>query len=130
MLEGEEKVMRFKIASAAVLAFAMLVSGSALAEGKKNNFPMTAAAFKQQVDTRIAKAKTRMEERASKMSADDAKQLRAKFDAGVVKVNAEVAKATADGTVTKDEAKDVRKAAKEIRGGHGHRKHAKKEKKA
>jgi hypothetical protein len=122
--------MRFKIASAAVLAIAMLVTGSALADGgKKNNFPMTAAEFKAKVDGKIAKAKTRMEERAAKMSAEEAKQLRAKFDAGVAKVNAELAKATADGTVTKDEAKDVRRAAKEIRGGHGHKKHAKRTKK-
>lgn len=118
--------MRSKIASAAVLAFAMLVSGSALAdEGKKNNFPMAAAQFKAKVDGKIAKAKTRMEERASKLSAEEAKQLRAKFDAGLAKVNAEVAKATADGTVTKDEAKEVRKASREIRGGKGHGHHHK-----
>lgn len=120
--------MRFKFASAAMLAFAMLVSGSAFAEGhgKKNAFPMAAAEFKQKIDNRIAKAKTRMEERASKLSAEEAKQLRAKFDAGVAKVNAEVAKATADGTVTKDEAKEVRKAARELHGGKGHRGHHKK----
>jgi hypothetical protein len=61
-----------------------------------------------------------MEKRAAKLSAEEAKALRAKFDAGVVKVNAEVAKATADGTVTKDEAKAVRQVAKEMRGTHGH----------
>jgi hypothetical protein len=37
-------------------------------------------------------------------------ELRAKFEAGVAAQNAEVAKAIADGTVTKDEAKAVRAA--------------------
>lgn len=89
-----------------------------------NAFPMPAAAFKQKVDARIARARTHMESRAAKLPADQAKDLRAKFDAGVAKVNAEVAKATADGTVTKDEAKAVRKVAREVKGSHG--KHAKK----
>lgn len=91
------------------------------------NFPMPAAEFKAKVDGRTAKARQHMEERAAKLSADEAKALRAKFDAGVAKVNAEVTKATADGTVTKDEAKAVFHAAREAHGGghHGH-KHARK----
>lgn len=96
----------------------------------KAAFPMPAAAFKQKVDGRITKARARMEQRASKLSADEAKQLRAKFDAGVGQVNQAVAKATADGTVTKDEAKSVRDAAKAVmghKGKHGkHGKHGKK----
>jgi len=63
-----------------------------------------------------------MEKRAATLTADQAKELRAKFDAGVAKVNAEVAKAVADGTVTKDEAEAVRKVAREAHGHHG--KHA------
>lgn len=91
-------------------------------EGKDAKFPMPAADFKQRIDTRLAKARAHMEERASKLPADQAKEVRAKFDAGAAKVNAEVAKATADGTVTKDEAKAVRETVKEVRGHHG--KHA------
>jgi hypothetical protein len=113
------------VITAAVLALATLVAVPAFAEsgeGKgKQSFPMPAAAFKQKVDSRMAKARQRMEERASKLSADEAKELRAKFDAAAAKVNAEVAKATADGTVTKEEAKAVRKASPH----HGkHGKHA------
>ena len=56
-----------------------------------------------------------------------AKELRSKFDAGVAKVNAEVAKATADGTVTKEEAGAVRKLSRELRGHHGkHARHGEK----
>jgi dihydroxyacid dehydratase/phosphogluconate dehydratase len=80
-------------------------------------FPVPAATFKQHVDARVVKARAHMEARASKLSADQAKELRTKFEAGVVTQNAEVAKAIADGTVTKDEAKAVRAAGP--RGGHG-----------
>ncbi len=102
-------------------------------EGKaKGNakFPMPAAEFKQKIDQRIAKARTRMEERAAKLPADKAKEVRASFDAGVAKVNAEVAKATADGSVTKDEASQVRATVKEVRGHHGKGSRAKKAKAA
>ena len=82
------------------------------AEGEKGNkhFPMPAAEFKAKVDARQAKARQHMEERASKLPAGEAKELRAKFDETVKKVNVEVAKAVADGTVTKEEAKAVRAA--------------------
>jgi hypothetical protein len=82
------------------------------------SFPMPAAAFQQKVTAREAKAREHMEKRAASLSANDAAALRAKFDAGVAKVDAEVAKATADGTVTKDEAKAVRQVVKEL--GHNH----------
>ena len=116
--------MRSFIASA-VLALATLFAAAPAMAGDKDqaSFPMPAAQFKQKVDTRMTKARQHMEERASKLPADQAKELRAKFDAGAAKVNAEVAKATADGTVTKDEAKAVHKVAREAKGGH-HGKHA------
>jgi hypothetical protein len=110
-----------------VLALATLFAAAPAMAGDKHgaSFPMPAATFKQKVDARQAKARTHMEERASKLSADDAKALRAKFDAGVAKVNAEVNKATADGTVTKEEAMAVKKVARENGGGRHHGKHAK-----
>ncbi len=81
------------------------------ADGQKGkHFPMPAAEFKAKVDKRMAKAKKHMEEKAASLPADQAKELRARFDATAQKVNAEVAKAVADGTVTKDEAKAVRAA--------------------
>jgi hypothetical protein len=102
-----------------VLALATLLSVPAFAKQDEASFPMPAAQFKQKVDARLAKARTHMEERASKLPANEAKDLRAKFDAGAAKINGEVAKATADGTVTLDEAKGLRQTMREIRGHHG-----------
>lgn len=110
------------LAITTLLAAAPAMAGEHAGRGGAS-FPMPAAAFQTKVNERQAKAREHMEKRASKLSAEEAKQLRAKFDAGVVKVNAEVAKATADGTVTKDEAKAVRQVAKEMRGGHGGKHH-------
>ena len=81
-------------------------------EKAEKQFPMPAAEFKAKVDNKLSRARQHMETRASKADADKAKEIRARFDAGAAKVNAEVAKATADGTVTKDEAKDVFTAMK------------------
>ena len=117
--------MRFSIL-ATVLALGTLVAVPAFAaaaqteapaktqraEGEKGkkHFPMPAAEFKAKVDSRQAKARKHMEEKAAGLPADQAKELRARFEATTQKVNAEVAKAVADGTVTKDEAKAVRAA--------------------
>lgn len=113
--------MRTKIL-ATVLALGTLVAVPAFADpaqgaGKGPNFPVPAAEFQQHVAARQAKMREHMEARASKLPAAEAAALRAKFDADVAKVNAEVAKAVADGTVTKDEAAAVRAASPH--GGHG-----------
>jgi hypothetical protein len=91
---------------------------------KGKHFPMPAAEFKAKVDARQVKARQHMEKKAAELPADQAKELRARFEATLQKVNAEVAKAVADGTVTKDEAKAVR-AATPHHGKHA-RNHAKK----
>ena len=113
--------MRSFIATLAA-ALATFVAIPAFADSNAK-FPMPAAEFKQKVDTRMAKARQRMEAHASKLTADQAKELRAKFDAGAAKVNEEVARATADGTVTAEEAKNVR-AAKKAMHPHQGGKHA------
>jgi hypothetical protein len=111
----------------AVPAFAAPVQGGASRDDKAGRaekgehlaFPVPAATFKQHVDARMAKARAHMEERASKLPADQAKELRAKFEASAAAMNAEVAKAIADGTVTKEEAQAVRAAGPQHdRGGH------------
>lgn len=83
------------------------------AEGDRGgkHFPMPAAEFRAKVDKHQAKARAHMEERAAKLPADQAKELRAAFEENLQKVNAEVAKAIADGTVTRDEANAVRRAS-------------------
>lgn len=104
--------MRSTMLATALALSTLFAAAPAFAHGEakreRPQFPMPAAAFKERIDARQAKARERMERRASKLDAERAKQLRAEFNAGVAKVNAEVAKATADGTVTKEEAKAVR----------------------
>lgn len=101
------------------------VAQASKAKGRKEKkFPMAAADFKQKIEQRLTKARAHMEQRAAKLPADKAKELRAGFEAGAAKVNAEVTKVTSDGTVTKDEAAQVRVTMKEVRGAH--RGHAKK----
>jgi hypothetical protein len=105
----------------AVPAFADPAQGGARGDraekGERLSFPVPAATFQQHVDARMAKARAHMEERASKLPADQAKELRAKFEAGAAAMQAEVAKAVADGTVTKEEAQAVRAAGPHR--GHG-----------
>jgi hypothetical protein len=108
-----------KVMGAVFVVLASLVAVPAFADGSHQgpSFPMPAATFQQHVAARQAKAREFMEKRASQLPADQAAALRAKFDENTAKVNAEVAKAVADGTVTKEEAQAVRAASP--RGGHG-----------
>lgn len=102
------------IATGLVLSSLMtLVAVPAFADEARKGptFPVPAAQFKQHVDARQQKARAHMEERAGKLPANEAQALRAKFDEATAKVNAEVAKAVADGTVTKEEAQAVRAAS-------------------
>jgi hypothetical protein len=120
---------RTKIAIAAAV-LGTLVSATAFAgqEGQAHarpSFPMPAAQFKSMIDARMAKAQKHLEERVSKLPADEARVERARFDQKVKDVNAEVAKAIADGTVTKEEARAVRAVAP-----HGNRKACDHDKKA
>jgi hypothetical protein len=115
--------MRSKII-ATVLALGTLLSVPAMAgeRGDKDAaFPMPAATFQAKVSEREAKAREHMEARAAKLSQDEANALRARFNDGEAKINAEVAKITADGTVTKDEAKEFHQVLREVRPWHGHK---------
>jgi hypothetical protein len=98
--------------------------GDAQSEKGQKHFPMPAAEFQAKVNARQTKGRARMEEKAAKLPADQAKELRAHFDANIAKVNAEVAKAVADGTVTKEEAQAVR-AASPHHGKHARARHGK-----
>jgi len=114
--------MRFRTVALALSLSSILVAIPAFAgdKDKDASFPMPAAAFKQKVEHRQAKAREHMEKRAAQLPAEEAKGLRAKFDAGLAKINAEVARVAADGTVTKDEAQAVRKVVHEVHPHHGH----------
>src|SRR5689334_6030585 len=86
--------MRSKIIFAAVTFATLAFAAPAFTheKGEGPSFPMPAAQFQQRVDARTAKMREHMEKRASQLPADQAKELRAKFEAKVAQVNAEVAK--------------------------------------
>lgn len=80
-------------------------------------FPMKGADFIAKVEARIQKVRSRVQERIAKMPLTDAqkKQVMAEVDAGSAKVKVAAQKAAADGTVTKEEGKQVRDLAKEVK---------------
>jgi hypothetical protein len=102
-----------------VLALCTLVPALAFAQGNKGDdkasFPMPAAEFKQHVQARQDKMKAAMEKRIADLPSDKQQAIRDKVAVKTAAVNAAVANAVADGTVTADEAKAVRAA-----GGGGH----------
>jgi hypothetical protein len=114
----------------AVAALALSVGAVGVAQahakhdGQKLTFPMKSDEFQKHMDARVAKMRERLEHRITKkqLSADQAKELRAKFEAGVVQLNAATKQATADGVVTEDEAKQVRAVAKSMHPHHGGKK--------
>lgn len=118
-----------RFVSGVALSLATLVAVPALAAegdapkaaeaGKDAKFPMPAGEFRAKVTVRVDKAKERLESRAAKLSAEQAKEMRSRFEANLAKIKVEVDRVTADGTVTKDEAKDVRRVTRALRGHHG-----------
>ncbi len=108
------------------LALSVSVFTAALtagAEEPKANFPMPAAAYKARQASHIEKSRVRMESHiaSKKLDAEQAKLVRARFETSVVKINQAVTKVSADGTVTKDEAKEVRQVGHFGRRLHGKR---------
>ncbi len=90
-------------------------------EGKKAVFPIAADKFKAHVEDHIAKSREKLVERlqTKNVPADKQEKVLAKFDEGTKTIMAEVDKACADGTVTKEEAQQVHEVAKTVR--HHHR---------
>ena len=84
---------------------------------KRPQFPLEAERFQNVVDKRIAKAREHMERALDKHPVPDAlkAQIRNDFDAGTAQVQAAAKRVGADGTVTKEEAKEVRDLAKELK---------------
>jgi hypothetical protein len=83
---------------------------------KAQQFPMAAEAFREHVTARIGKARERMEEHLTKKSVpgDKAREIRARFDLGVARLNEKVNEVCADGTVTKEEAQEVHALVKQM----------------
>jgi hypothetical protein len=108
----ENLVMRSTIVAVVFAISTLFAAAPAMAQS--DTYPMPAATFEQLMASRKATAREKMERYASHLSPDEATAYRAKFDAAVAKVDAQVAKATADGTVTKDEAIVVAQVAREL----------------
>jgi hypothetical protein len=106
------------IAFAAVPAFAGM-------KDDPSQFPMAAAQFRQKVEARQQKMRERFDAAVAekKIPAEKVAEVRARLAEGQAKVKAEVDRVCADGTVTLDEAKQVRQLAKSLHPHHGkHRK--------
>ena len=85
-------------------------------EGNEKKFPMPAADFRAHFTQRTDKMRARLEEHIAKknLAQDKADEIRARFNAGVAKVSEKVEAVCADGTVTKEEAQEVRAVAKSV----------------
>ena len=110
----------------ALVFAAALVPATALAGGPEGRhggkdheaaFPMKGAEFMSKVDARIQKTRTKVSEAVTKKNLPEAtkKQVMAEVDAGAAKVRAAATKAAADGTVTKEEAKQVHELAHTVK---------------
>lgn len=122
-----------RIGSALVAASLALAPVAALAEPGRNakdaksqeeqerahaKFPQKADDFRKHVEKRIEHAKARVGKAMDKrnLPAPVRAEVNKAVDAAVKEVHQAVDKAAADGVVTRDEARDVRKLAKELRG--------------
>lgn len=112
--------------AAVALAFALVAAPvAAHAEGKdrsaevkkQRKFPMPAESFNKLIEKRLTKAREHLVSRLDKHNAPEAMKAQAKkdFDAGAAAVRALSAKVQADGTVTQEEAKQVRDLAKDLK---------------
>ncbi len=110
----------------ALVFAAALVPATALADGPEGRhggkdgkaaFPMNGPEFMAKVDARIQKTRAKVSEHVAKKHLPEAvqKKVMAEVDAGAAKVRAAATKAAADGTVTKDEAKQVRELAHTVK---------------
>jgi tellurite resistance protein len=81
------------------------------------HFPMKAEAFKQHVEKRIGRALAKVNAMIEKKKVPEiiAGSIRKDADAAATQVRAAAAKAAADGTVTKEEAKVVRDLANQLK---------------
>jgi len=93
-------------------------------KGARAHFPMPAEKFNKIVAARLAKVRGRIEKHLDKrgVSAEQRAEAIKRLDAAEAKIRAAADAATKDGTVTKEEAKEVRGVVKELkRNANAHR---------
>ena len=122
------RIATFALAAALTVAASPAFAGEGHGRAEHHaeadkKFPMPAAEYQQHVAARQEKARARMEEHIAKekLAEDKANEIRARFAAGIVKINEKVAAVCADGTVTLEEAKEVRAVVKAVHPHHGHK---------
>ncbi|WP_437325785.1 hypothetical protein [Sorangium sp. So ce381] len=124
------KLARIASMFAAVAALAAVAApAAAAAEGTpteaahhrrgkgRHQFPQDAAKFSKRVDEKIANQRAKVEAKMEKRGVPAARrvEVRKALDDVQAKVRAAVAKAAKDGVITQEEAKQVRKLAREAR---------------
>jgi frataxin-like iron-binding protein CyaY len=117
--------MPTKLTLAAItLALAVPAVAFAGPDGKERpSFPMSGEAFLEHVEDRLDTMEERVEERLAKSDKSDAEKekVRAKIETMASKVMNAANEAAADGTVTKEEAKELRQKMRKAKGRHGKR---------
>jgi Skp family chaperone for outer membrane proteins len=118
------KVALVSLGLASVPAFAFAgdrqeapVESGVAAEKRAASFPMKSETFLEKVNGRIEKMKDRLTKGLEKRDVPEEKrkELLASFEAGATKIREAAKSAGADGTVTAEEAKEVRAVAKDVR---------------
>ena len=91
--------------------------GKGKGEGKRLQFPIAAQKFHEHIEARISKQRARVEQAMEKRSVPEATraQVRKELDIGSAAVRDIVKRVGADGSVTREEAREVRELTKEIK---------------
>jgi hypothetical protein len=84
---------------------------------RPKHFPVSADKFQKGVDKRIEKMRAKLETRLEERNVPEGKRaaIRKEFDDGATQVRAAAKRVGQDGSVTKEEAKEVRDLAKSLR---------------
>jgi archaellum component FlaC len=115
-----------RIASALIAASAILFPLSAMAEtkapeghrkGHESTYPMKADAFKKLVDGRIDRLKGHLEQGLEKrsLSSEQKAEIEKSMDGALKDLHSAVSKVSSDGTVTRDEAKQIKELSEQLR---------------
>jgi hypothetical protein len=115
--------MKTSLVAALTVALATVSLSAFAGEKGDAQFPMAAADFKAKVAAHAEKRQAKFDKKMAekKIPADKLEKIRARMIERQQKVAAEIEKVTADGVVTKDEAKQVRQAAGGKRHARGQR---------
>ncbi len=109
-----------RIASALIAASALVFPGAAWAGSKahhESGYPMKAESFKKLVDNRVDRLKGHLDQGLSKRSLtpEQKSEIEKAMDGALKELHAAVDKVSADGVVTRDEAKKIKDLSDQLR---------------